>query len=216
MGGGKGQTSAGAFRDLRSPVSDPDTAVPPCVICGRGRRAERTLLHMTHRVKVWLCTTHADVSFLDAANGTTFVARLHAVWAAAGAVTPWRLAALRAHVRALRGYGTGRTRPGSYAWPELRREAEARFASGDDPVEVIRELRSRHQDDAAHAPSLRTMRRWFTDARWRSDPANPAWKPKPRWERLPWQYLLIPEGFARALCAETGQRYEPKIPGPGP
>jgi hypothetical protein len=167
---------------------------------------------MTHRVKVWLCATHADVSFLDAAGGNTFVARLHAVWAAAGAVTPWRLAALRAHVRALHAYGTGRDRPGSYAWPELRREAEKRFAAGEDPVVVIADLRGRHRSGPAHVPSPRTMRRWFTEARWRTDPANPAWKPKPRWERIPWQFVLLPEWLAMGLSFETGRRYEPPNP----
>lgn len=56
--------------------------------------------------------------------------------------------------------------PGSYSWPLLRREAERRFATGEAPESVIADLRESYRDGPAMVPSVRTMRRWFTDARW--------------------------------------------------
>jgi hypothetical protein len=57
-------------------------------------------------------------------------------------------------------------RPGSYTWPALRAEAEARWAAGDPPRRVIDELRARHTSAIAVAPSRATMYRWFREARW--------------------------------------------------
>jgi hypothetical protein len=73
----------------------------------------------------------------------------------------------RNHLRRVRQPGTTRARrPGSSAWPALRREAERRFSDGEPPARVIGERRAHHGDGPARAPSVRTMRRWFTDGRW--------------------------------------------------
>jgi hypothetical protein len=48
----------------------------------------------------------------------------------------------------------------------LRREAERRFAAGESPRTVIDDLRRTYGQGPAVVPSLRTMRRWFTQARW--------------------------------------------------
>jgi hypothetical protein len=64
-----------------------------------------------------------------------------------------------------------RARPGSYAWPKLRREAEERFARGDGVIATILRLRERHAQDHATVPSIRTMRRWFSQGRWLPLPA---------------------------------------------
>ena len=53
----------------------------------------------------------------------------------------------------------------SRGWPMLRREAERRFAADEPPAQVISELRQTYRDGPAMVPSLRTMRRWFTQAR---------------------------------------------------
>lgn len=146
---------------------------PACVICGdetsRGRRKH----HLTHGVAIWLCGTHADEAYLHRQGGLLFAERLAGIWLAAGAITARRRAALRTFVARIAHGGRDRDRPGSYSWPRLREEAERRFARGDDPNAVIAELRSRHDGDTAVAPSIRTMRRWFTDARWFRRPPPP-------------------------------------------
>jgi hypothetical protein len=80
-------------------------------------------------------------------------------------MTAARSKALAAHLRALSGR-EARPRPGSYSWPTLREEAERRFARGRSPGPTIAELRARHADGVARPPSVRTMRRWWSDRRW--------------------------------------------------
>ena len=157
----------------------PDQApppTPPCVVCGRAGSRPWAPHHLTHGVTVWLCATHRSDGFLRRRGGRDFAERLGAAWAAAGATGARRAAALRAHVRRQQRPAPTRVRPGSYSWPRLRAEAERRFAAGEPPRRVIAELRRRHARGVATAPSVRTMRRWFTDARWllTSGPATPA------------------------------------------
>ena len=149
-----------------------DRRVAPCVICGGGRESSG-LLYLTHGVAVWLCQAHRDNGYLDQDAGTVFATCLSERWAAAGALTRRRLAAITTYLQQVAGAARERERPGSYSWPRLRREAEQRFAAGDDPAAVIDELRARHRDAAADVPSLRTMRRWFTQGRWRTPAHTP-------------------------------------------
>jgi hypothetical protein len=178
-------------------------ATPPCVICGRGGRGRRTRHHLTHGVSVWLCPAHAAPTFMRRRGGTTFTERLGAAWVAAGATTARRSAALDAHLRRVRSATPARHRPGSYAWPAARREAERRFAAGEPPARVIADIRHRCGRGAATAPSVRTMRRWFAEARWTTPAPPPAQPrpPRPRQERrgrvrrhLP---PTLPPGFNR-------------------
>ncbi len=156
---------------------------------------------MTQGVSVWLCEHHANDGFLRKDDGTAFTQRLAAMWLASGSLTIRRVAALRAHVRQIWSAGDADGRPGSYAWPLLRREAEERFAAGHDPRQVIQELRDRHRDCPAMAPSARTMRRWYTQARWLEASAGPksleddAWKRR----RVPARFALIPYALTQHL-----------------
>jgi hypothetical protein len=77
------------------------------------------------------------------------------------------------HLRAVRALATtvARSRPGSYAWPRLRREAEDCFARGDAIIATIARLRGQHARDHAKVPSIRTMQRWFAQCRWLNTPA---------------------------------------------
>lgn len=139
--------------------------LPMCAICsgpGEGPRAE---LHLTHGVSVWLCEAHRSEEFQKRRAGRDFVASLGEVWRAAGIRSARHRQALSAHLTRIRP-ARNRDRPGSYSWPKLRREAEGRFAAGEDPRVVIVELRGRHVNSDASPPSVRTMRRWFTEARW--------------------------------------------------
>jgi hypothetical protein len=142
--------------------------MPVCAICvdrTRGRTLEREL---THGVRIWLCEGHHSVAFMRSNTGRDFAVTLLRIWRAQGCLTRSRSRALEAHINAVRALGRAalRTRPGSYAWPRLRREAEDAFARGERVLATIARLRARHAVDHATVPSVRTMRRWFAQGRW--------------------------------------------------
>ena len=127
----------------------------------------------THGVRIWLCQAHHSVAFLRSNAGRDFAVTLLRTWRAHGCLTRARSRALDAHLAAARSLGrsAARARPGSYAWPRLRREAEEAFALGAGVFVTIARLRARHARDHASVPSIRTMRRWFTQGRWLRAPA---------------------------------------------
>lgn len=179
-------------------------STPVCAMCGHRRRGPSSLHHMTHGVTVWLCDAHGSAEFQRRHRGTDFVERLATVWEAAGALTVRRFRALEGHVRRVCDVLADRDQPGSYSWPELRREAERRFAAGEPPGAVIADLRHRYGNGPARVPSERTMRRWFAQARWLGAPAVPhTTRPRIRIPRMapdsPWR-----EFITRAL---TGTPY---------
>jgi hypothetical protein len=146
---------------------------PVCAICldrTRGRTAQREL---THGVRVWLCAAHHSVDFLSRNAGRDFVVTLERCWRAHGCLTRARDRALTAHLLALRSTATRavRPRPGSYAWPKLRREAERAFARGESVLATIHRLRAQYAGGHATVPSIRSMRRWFSQGRWLRLPA---------------------------------------------
>lgn len=177
--------------------------VPPCGICGHCGRGDRVLHHLTHGLSVWLCQAHRSDGFLQRRGGREFVERLAAAWMATGKLTAHKRDALVAHIRRVEAAGAQRARPGSYSWPVLRREAERRFAAGERPAEVISELRLTYRDGPAMVPSVRTMRRWYTQGRWmettphnrRHEPQTPERRSRPKSQ---WQPLieLILTGYA--------------------
>lgn len=132
---------------------------------------ERAQLHLSYGVSVWLCAAHRSDEFQRRRAGRDFVATLSGAWQASGVLTRRRQRALEIHLARLtagRQQRPGR-RPGSYSWPGLRAEAEARWAAGDSARLVIDELRGRHRRAAALVPSRATMYRWFREARWAAD-----------------------------------------------
>jgi hypothetical protein len=147
---------------------------PICAICLDRTRGRTQLRELTHGVKLSLCEGHHSVEFLRRNAGRDFAVTLMRIWRAQGCFT--RARALDAHLNAIRALGTTipRARPGSYAWPRLRREAEERFARGEGVIATITRLRERHARDHATVPSIRTMRRWFSQCRWLRPCATPA------------------------------------------
>ena len=149
---------------------------PVCAICldrTRGKTREREL---TQGVRIWLCEPHHSVEFLSRNAGRDFVVTLERMWRSQGCLTRARRRALDAHLLAIRSSGTrpARPRPGSYAWPKLRREAELAFARGDGVLATINRLRERHAAAYESVPSIRSMRRWFTQGRWLRLPTTAA------------------------------------------
>jgi hypothetical protein len=118
-------------------------------------------------VTVWLCPGHASHAFQTTRGGRDFVRTLMGVWQANGCLTQARHRALDAHLNQLRAHPP-RPRPGSYAWPELRRRLEAHYATGAPPLDPAARHACRHC--TAHTPSRRTLGRWHAERRWLSRP----------------------------------------------
>ncbi len=141
-----------------------------CALCARPGDGEVLEHRMTHGVTVVLCQHHRSERFQTQGAGEDFVDALSAMWRAAGCLTQQRQLALSAHTRRVAPASTDWHRPGSYAWPELRHEAEQRWAAGHPPLRVMHDLRQLHSGWSAVVPSMRTMRRWYEEARWLNPP----------------------------------------------
>jgi hypothetical protein len=140
---------------------------PLCAICIDRTRGQTFSRELAYGVKIWLCEGHHSIEFMRSNSGRDFATTLLRIWQSQGCLTRARGKALEWHLRAVRTLGQQvRKRPGSYAWPKLRREAEDAFARGEGVLAVISRLRARHAGDHATVPSVRTMRRWFAQARW--------------------------------------------------
>ena len=137
----------------------------PCAICADRTRGRTELVRLSYGVALTLCEGHASREFQMQRGGRDFVLTLQRLWRAHGCLTKARSRALDAHLRSLTER-PARPRPGSYAWPELRDEAERLFAAGAHPPTVIGRLRARHATCPASPPSVRSMRRWHTQRRW--------------------------------------------------
>jgi hypothetical protein len=139
---------------------------PACLICngpGQGRRAP---LQLPYGVTVWLCAGHRTAEFLARRSGRDLVTSLMHAWSSAGCLDRRRSEALTAHLRRVQAAHAFIGLPGSYAWPDLRAEAERRFAAGESPRQVIVDIRRRGDGAHAPAPSVRTIQRWFAEGRW--------------------------------------------------
>jgi hypothetical protein len=142
------------------------TKRPVCAICLDRTRGRTEEVRLGYRVTVWLCPGHASRAFQTKRGGRDFVRTLMGAWRANGCLTQARHRALDAHLNQLRAHPP-RTRPGSYAWPELRRQLEAHYAAGAPPAD-----RTHHacHTCTAHTPSRRTLQRWHAERRWLNRP----------------------------------------------
>jgi hypothetical protein len=138
---------------------------PVCAICADRTRGTTRRVALGYGVTVSLCELHAG-EFLVRRRGRDLVVTLMRLWEAHGCLTAARHKALEAHLRTLAGTAAPRPRPGSYAWPSLRRHAEERFAAGAGFATTVREVLGRCGGGAARPPSMRTLRRWHGDRRW--------------------------------------------------
>jgi hypothetical protein len=171
-----------------------------CAICTLKTRGATVEVHLNHGVSVFLCSaTHATTAFMHANGGRDLARLLALVWRASNQLNRNRERALQAHVDGLARAATRdeASLPGSYNRKASRNEAEHRYADGDDPRAVSRELRERHAHDVADPPSERTLRRWFADGRWRRGVRTPL---RPGFERRD------PAAAARAQRADARAR----------
>ncbi len=138
-----------------------------CAICVERTRGRTREVRYGYGVCVWLCEGHASPQFQTQRGGRDLVLTLQRLWQAHGMLTAARGRALSAHLAACRG-PAARARPGSYCWPDLRAEAERRFAGGTGPHTVARDLHMRSLPGGCpgRLPSSRTIRRWHSQRRW--------------------------------------------------
>jgi hypothetical protein len=115
---------------------------PVCAICIDRTRGRTEEIRLGYRVSVWLCPGHASQASQTKRGGRDFVRTLMGVWQANGCLTAARHRALDAHLSQLRARPPHR-RPGSYAWPDLRRRLEARYAQGAPPPNPHTSARAR-------------------------------------------------------------------------
>jgi hypothetical protein len=142
---------------------------PVCMICLDRTEGRTEEVRLAYRVTVWLCPGHASHAFQTRRGGRDFVRTLMGAWQANGCLTQARHRALDAHLNQLRARPP-RTRPGSYAWPELRRQLEADYAQGAPPADPTRLGRQACRACTAQAPSRRTLQRWHAERRWLTRP----------------------------------------------
>jgi len=137
-----------------------------CCICVDRTRGRTQKLVLGYGVEIWLCKAHASPEFQRQRNGRDFELTLMRLWRAHGCWTLARQKALRAFAAAREGAKKVRHRPGSYAWPDLRRRAEQAFAQGAPPDHVHAQIARRYRDCPARPPSHRTLQRWHAERRW--------------------------------------------------
>lgn len=141
------------------------TKSPVCAICADRTRGRTRVVRLTHGVSVSLCEGHASVEFQTQRGGRDFVVTLMRIWQANGCLTIARHRALDAHLE-LQAGRPGRPRPGSYAWPSLRRLVEQEYRSGEPVQSVHARIHRTHATCPARPPSMRTLYRWRQERRW--------------------------------------------------
>jgi hypothetical protein len=141
------------------------TKQPVCAICVERTRGKKQKIALGYGVVVWLCQGHASREFQTMRSGRDFVRTLSGIWRANGCLTSARSRALHAHLASLTAHPE-RPRPGSYAWPELRRQVEAAYAEGLRPHDVADSIHATYATCPAHPPSRRTLQRWAAQRRW--------------------------------------------------
>ena len=144
----------------------------PCCICVERTRGRTQKLVLGYGVEIWLCKEHASPEFQRQRNGRDFELTLMRLWQAHGCWNIARQKALKAFTAAREENKRGRHRPGSYAWPDLRRRAEQAFAQGAAPDRLHAQIAQHYRYCPARPPSRRTLGRWHAERRWLAAPTS--------------------------------------------
>ena len=172
----------GPVRRYKGHGSGPGKAVR-CVACFP-RSVAGQMIPLKYGVVIALCEDHRDPAFVHSRGGRDFLAALSTLFESLGLRGARYRKAAQAFVADVLAMGTPtpRHRPGSYAWPDQRRTAEAVWASGgsyhDGETVVLAAFTP--PLPAIRPPSTHTIRRWWRDRRWLTPrPAPPPRRPPP-------------------------------------
>jgi hypothetical protein len=154
---------------------------PRCVACFPHSVAGQ-MIPFRYGVAVALCDDHRDPAFVHSRGGRDFFSALTTTYESLGLRGTRYSNAIRAFVDDVLAMGqpTPRHRPGSYAWPDQRRAAEATWAEGGTyhagQAVVLASFAA--LPPSVKPPSPHTIRRWWRDRRWLTPRPPPP--PRPR------------------------------------
>jgi hypothetical protein len=142
---------------------------PRCIACFPKSVAGQ-VVPLSRGVSIVLCADHRDPAFLHSRGGRDFLAATGALFRGLGlSGRRWQeaLSTFLDDVRATRG-PTPRRRPGSYAWPGVRRRAEEVWNAGGSFEDGMRAVYTHVEPITTgfSLPSLSTVRRWWRQKRW--------------------------------------------------
>jgi hypothetical protein len=126
---------------------------------------------LAYGVSLVLCKDHRDPRFIATRSGRDFLRAVGTLFSSLGITARrYREALLRFvdEVARPQDYRPKRHRPGSYAWPERRQDAETVWSRGGSFTQGLHAAVADPPDARARArpPSSRTVRRWWQDRRW--------------------------------------------------
>ena len=142
---------------------------PRCVACFP-RSVAGQMIPFRYGVAVAFCDDHRDPAFVHSRGGRDFFSALTTTYESLGLRGKRFSNAIRAFVDDVLAMGqpTPRHRPGSYAWPDQRRAAEAAWADGGTyhAGEAVVLTSFAALPPSVKPPSPHTIRRWWRDRRW--------------------------------------------------
>jgi hypothetical protein len=176
-------TQRGPVRRSKDDSSGPDDA-PRCLACFPHSVAGQ-MIPLRYGVTIALCPDHRDPAFVRSRGGRDFLAALTTTFASLGLHGARYRNALHAFVADVLAMDTPtpRRRPGSYAWPDQRRAAEAIWAAGGSYHDGAAAVLAHFTEPlpAVRPPSSHTIRRWWRERRW----LTPRPAPPPRRQPAP-------------------------------
>ena len=159
---------AGPIWVYKNRNAGPPRKAPRCICCFPGNRAGQ-IVPLKYGVHIALCDRHRDPAWMRSQSGRTFLSIVGTTFSSLGLKQPRFHEALDAFVRDLvAAERPPRDRPGSYAWPELRRALEGRWAE-DSRFHACADAVSAYVAERPagwNAPSAATLRRWWREKRW--------------------------------------------------
>jgi len=134
------------------------------------------MLPLTLGCSLVLCAEHRQPAFIASDSGRRFLSAVSALSASLGLSSARFGAALRAFVERCANshrHAGRRHRPGSYAWPERRQDAERVWSGGGSSQQGLAAALARPPDRRGRMPTQRSVRRWWQDRRWLGPPPRP-------------------------------------------
>ena len=145
---------------------------PKCVACFPHSRAGQRV-PLAYGVSLVLCSQHRDPRFIAARSGRDFLAAIGELYNALGLTAARYGDALRRFVQECTNpQRPQRHRPGSYAHPKRRQDAERTWAAGGTFEQGLAAALANPPPDlyGVRLPDPRTVRDWWRQRRWLGPP----------------------------------------------